>query len=106
MSDPQARVNTREANPGDTIQVRKGSDGYVVAGMGSAWVNVALAFLGLLIGSAALPVTASGVFPRRGASNQDFFAAVRGTRIAWFAKRLALVSTAGIAISAYLAWLF
>ncbi|MET8021490.1 hypothetical protein [Streptomyces decoyicus] len=37
---------------------------------------------------------------------QDVFAAVRGTRLAWIAKRLALMSTAGIAISAYLAWLF
>ncbi|MYT11232.1 hypothetical protein YWIDRAFT_00423 [Streptomyces sp. SceaMP-e96] len=104
-SDPRARVNTQEAEPGDTLQVRKGSAGYVVAGMGAAWVHIAFAFLGLLIGSAALPVTASGVLPRRG-TGQDLFAAVRGTRLAWIAKRLALMSTAGIAVSAYLAWLF
>lgn len=104
-SDPRARVNTREADPGDTLQVRKGSGGYVVAGMGSAWVLVAFAFLGLAIGSAALPVAASGVLPGRG-SGQDLFAAVRGTRLAWIAQRLALTSLAGIAISAYLAWLF
>ncbi|MGY5124179.1 hypothetical protein [Streptomyces nigrescens] len=104
-SDPRARVDTGEAEPGDTLQVRKGSSGYVVVGMGSAWSRIAFAFLGLLIGSAALPVTASGVFPQRG-TGQDLFAAVRGTRLAWIAKRLALISTAGIAISAYLAWLF
>ncbi|MFC9236361.1 hypothetical protein ACFTZK_07880 [Streptomyces decoyicus] len=79
-SDPHARVNTREAEPGDTLQVRKGSGGYVVAGMGSAWSLIAFTFLGLLIGSAAL--------------------------LAWIAKRLALMSTAGTAVSAYLAWLF
>ncbi|MFD0162928.1 hypothetical protein ACFVJH_02065 [Streptomyces decoyicus] len=104
-SNPHARVNTREAEPGDTLQVRKGSGGYVVAGLGSAWSLIAFAFLGLLIGSAALPVTASGVLPRRG-TGQDIFAAVRGTRLAWIAKRLALMSIAGIAVSAYLAWLF
>ncbi|MFE0187334.1 hypothetical protein [Streptomyces sp. NPDC059008] len=104
-SDPHARVNTREADPGDTIEVRKGIGGYVVAGTDSAWILVAFAFLGLLIGSAALPVAASGVLPRRGTSGQDLFTAVRGTRIAWFAKRLALTSLAGIAVSAYLAWL-
>ncbi|QIY56348.1 hypothetical protein HEP86_19735 [Streptomyces sp. RPA4-5] len=104
-SDPQARVNTREAEPGDTLPVRKGSGGYVVTGMGSAWSHLAFAFLGLLIGSAALPVTASGVLPRRGTPGQDLFTAVRGTRIAWFAKRLALTSVAGTALSAYLAWL-
>jgi hypothetical protein len=105
-SDPHARVNTREADPGDTIEVRKGSAGYVVTGMGAAWTLIAFAFLGLLIGSAALPVAASGVLPRRGTSGQDLFTAVRGTRIAWFTKRLALTSLAGIAVSAYLAWLF
>ncbi|WP_407547671.1 hypothetical protein QOM21_01560 [Streptomyces sp. Pv4-95] len=104
-NDPHARVNTRDAAPGDTLQVRNGSGGYVVAGMGSAWVRIAFAFLGLLIGSAALPVAASGVLPRRGAG-QDLFTAVRSTRLAWIAKRLALTSVAGIAISAYLAWLF
>ncbi|MFI6765981.1 hypothetical protein [Streptomyces sp. NPDC050355] len=104
--DPHARVNTREAAPGDTIEVRKGSAGYVVAGMGAAWTLIAFAFLGLLIGSAALPVAVSGVLPRRGTPSQDVFAAVRGTRTAWFAKRLALASVAGIAVSAYLAWLF
>ncbi|MFG2097538.1 hypothetical protein [Streptomyces sp. NPDC048612] len=104
-SDPHARVSTQQAEPGDTLQVRKGSGGYVVAGMGPAWVCLAFAFLGLLIGSAALPVTASGVLPRRG-SSQDLFAAVRGTRLAWIAKRLVLTSVAGIAVSAYLAWLF
>lgn len=104
-SGPRARVNTQEAEPGDTLQVRKGSGGYVVAGMGSAWGLIAFAFLGLLIGSAALPVTASGVFPQRGAG-PDLFAAVRGTRVAWIAKRLALTSVAGTAVCAYLAWLF
>ncbi|WP_414507275.1 hypothetical protein [Streptomyces sp. NEAU-L66] len=103
--DPRARVNTREAEPGDTLQVRKGSGGYVVAGMGSAWVLIAFAFFGLLLGSAALPITASGVLPQRG-TGQDLFAAVRGTRLAWIAKRLALMSVAGIAVSAYFAWLF
>ncbi|MFG2140409.1 hypothetical protein [Streptomyces sp. NPDC048650] len=104
-SEPRARVDTREAGPGDTLQVRKGGSGYVVAGMGSAWGHIAFAFLGLLIGSAALPVTASGVLPRRGAG-QDLAAAVRGTRLAWLTKRLALTSLAGTAVSAYLAWLF
>lgn len=104
-SDPRARVNTREARPGDTIQVRKGSGGYVITGMGSAWSHLAFAFLGLLLGSAALPVTASGVLPRKGTRGQDLFTALRGTRLAWFAKRLALTSVAGTALSAYLAWL-
>ncbi|MFG2284497.1 hypothetical protein ACGFOU_00200 [Streptomyces sp. NPDC048595] len=105
-ADPRARVDTREAAPGDTIEVRKGSAGYVVAGMGTAWPLLAFAFLGLLLGSVALPVAVSGVLPRRGTSSQDVFAAVRGTRTAWFAQRLALTSVAGIAVSAYLAWLF
>ncbi|MFE1174355.1 hypothetical protein [Streptomyces sp. NPDC058773] len=102
---PRARVNTQEADPGDTLQVRKGAAGYVVTGMSSAWSHLAFTFLGLLIGSAALPVTASGVLPRRGTMGQDLFTAVRGTRLAWFAKRLALASVAGTALSAYLAWL-
>ncbi|MFD5396216.1 hypothetical protein ACFWJW_18580 [Streptomyces sp. NPDC127097] len=104
-SAPRARVNTLEAEPGDTLQVRKGGAGYVVTGMGSAWSHLAFAFLGLLLGSAALPVAASGVLPRKGTSNQDLFTAVRGTRLARFAKRLALTSLAGTALSAYLAWL-
>lgn len=104
-SAARARVNTREAEPGDTLPVRKGSTGYVVTGMGSAWSHLAFAFLGLLIGAAALPITASGVLPRRGTPGQGLFTAVRGTRLAWFAKRLMLTSVAGAALCAYLAWL-
>ncbi|MEU9111380.1 hypothetical protein AB0D04_06210 [Streptomyces sp. NPDC048483] len=99
-------MDTREAAPGDTLQVRYGGGQYVVAGFGSASGSIALAFFGLFIGAGALPVAASGISPRRGTPLQNIFEALRWKWIARLTKWLAATSLVGIAVFAYLAWIF
>ncbi|ANZ20188.1 membrane protein [Streptomyces noursei ATCC 11455] len=95
--EARAHIASWTAQPGEVIEVRKGTGEYLRPGHNSPRRYLFFAFGGLLVAAAMLPVTVRGTGPRALREGRSPLTEVRGTWTGKISKWLAIIGAIGLA---------